>query len=311
MLRRVPARRNPASTPAAASITRCAASRLVERREHAAPGARHPRVRSACAKPLQVLADRGKPRDDHRLQVVAEALASSAQNPAGRAEKSSILRASVFRVNSGAAKTAGVGHRPRGHQDHVPARGQFERPRAARRCPRPRPLRPKTKKGTSAPSAGAELGQRLAVRSRCPRGGSAREHGGRIGASAAQARRPSGCAFPPRCRRRAACRSLPCSRRAARTARSCVGGTPGTSFTRAIAPSSRTRKRTRVAAVDEREDALQQVVAVRAPADDVQEEVQLRGRGIVGRRERAWHSAPSGAVFVDHEAHDHVAARAR
>ena len=37
-----------------------------------------------------------------------------------------------------------------------------------------------------------------------------------------------------------------------------------------------------VAKIDRREDALQQVVAVRQPADDVQEEIELRRRRIPG-----------------------------
>ncbi len=55
----------------------------------------------------------------------------------GCAEKSSILRGSVFRVNSGDANTDGVGNGHRRDQDHVPADRHLHGRQAARRCPRP------------------------------------------------------------------------------------------------------------------------------------------------------------------------------
>jgi hypothetical protein len=81
------------------------------------------------------------------------------------------------------------------------------------------------------------------------------------------------------------------SKRAARTVRSSASGTPATSFTRAITPSLADPQANGVLPIDQRENALQQVIAVVAPAHDVQEEVQLGGRGITRPGQDRHHSS--------------------
>ena len=159
---------------------------------------------------------------------------------------------------------------------------------------------------------GAERQRRAAAAARAaspgPRGGSAPAAWWRRRSCRRPGRRPRARACRSRCRRRAACR-WPAAGRARRagTGRRPAAASPRS--WRAQAAVVAALEVQRVAPVDQHEQRLQQVVAVGAPADDVQEQVQLgRRRHVVERAQRS--SACSRAVELDPHRRPAAAARA-
>ena len=100
------------------------------------------------------------------------------------------------------------------------------------------------------------------------------------------------------------------SRRAARIVRSASGGTSARPPIRSMTPAGRSWKAQLVDQFDELHRRLQQVVAVRPAADDVQAQIELRrrrpGRGETEQRSRR--SLPETPA-IDDDAHAGVAAR--
>ena len=149
--------------------------------------------------------------------------------------------------------------------------------------PSTKALCPPTKKGTSAPSVSASASRRCARPVQAPQPVQRQQ----------RAWRRRNCRRP--CRRpRARCLSIEmsapsgvplaaCSARAARRHRSSAGSAAPRSW-RASRPSCAPLEVQRVAPVDQHEHRLQQVVAVGAPADHVQEQVQLGRRRHVEQR---------------------------
>ena len=105
------------------------------------------------------------------------------------------------------------------------------------------------------------------------------QHARGVGAAAAQPAARAGCACRGRCRRRAASRSPPAARAPRARRDRCSSGTPATSPRAADRAVVAPRERDRVGEVDQREQRLERVIAVRAASGDVQEQIDLRRRG--------------------------------
>ena len=153
----------------------------------------------------------------------------------------------------------------------------------APRPPRPRPFRPWTKNGTSAPSSspssasndGASRKPQISLRATSV-----------VAASELPPPSPpwiGNVLFEPDVDARGPGRRPPGGARAARTARSASGATSAGPSTRRISPSSRGAKCSRSDEVDELKHGLDVVVAVGTAAGDVQEQVELGRRGPGGR----------------------------
>ena len=173
--------------------------------------------------------------------------------------------------------------------------------------PRTSAFSPPMKKGTSAPSV-------CANRSKSARGSRASHR--RLSASKTLAAselppprpRPAECACRGRCHADRRRPSLPAAR-APRAPRDPVAaGTPATSLVRTTHAVVARVQRDRVGEVDEREQRFEHVIAVGAPARDVQEEIHLRRRGddealhvrsIVPRSRQRLRRAPA----IDDDAH--------
>ena len=128
------------------------------------------------------------------------------------------------------------------------------------------------------------------------------QRGRGVGAAAAQAAAERQALLERDVGAERACPSPPCSSRAARTReivarRRC----PPRHSIRAIDPVVAHAKRDGVAVVDEAEYRLQQVVAVGAPADDAQHQIELGGRRERRRRRRSLRGVGCPPA-VDHEA---------
>ena len=188
-------------------LGRLAARRTPRRRSRPNPSCRA----SPCrAQPLEVLADR---RGSARPRPLSRSLRKRGLRRC--AEKSSILRASVFRVNSGAAKIAAVGTATGGTRTTY----QAVRQRRAARAGLPIALHP----GGAAEEEEGNVGPQPPAEGRAARRGprpvphrrlSARSDGRGVRAAAAQPAAHRECACRSRCRRRGACRT-----RALRSAR--------------------------------------------------------------------------------------------
>ena len=151
--------------------------------------------------------------------------------------------------------------------------------------PSTKALSPPTKNGTSAPSVAAEREQLRRGPAQTPQPVQRQQRGRRVGAAAAQAGAPRHAACRSRCRRRGCCR-WPLQR--ARRAQAQVVGRQWRAQVVALQPAVVARLEVqRVGPVDQHEHRLQQVVAVVAPADHVQEQVQLGRRRHVVQRAQA------------------------
>ncbi len=188
-------------------------------------------------------------------------------------------RGGVLRVNSGAAKICGSRHLHRRHQHHIPRRRHAHRVKDFAHAFGKRALTEHEHR-----HVGAELqGQLLASVSRgrlsCHRRLSASRT---VAASELPPPRPPpiGRIFSSRMLTPAPSGACACSRRAARTVRSWSSLHAG-QIAFAYHPSVVAQCQVHgVGAVDQAEHALQQVVAVGTPADDVQEQIELGGGGI-------------------------------
>ena len=250
----------------------------VEPREHAASGPGHARrPRAARATP-----------DAPRLRgsVGPTTGSRSLRNRLIPGMRRKVFHFKGFRV-SGQFRRA-ENQRGSGRGPGVPGPRTSAGARRSGRRRSPDPLHPggcarRGRRARRPPGAAPRPASALGSEARSPTAGRARGASSRHRSSRRPGRRPSGMRFSQLdvgAQRRAA---RLWSSRAARTARSCVLGDARPRRSRgAITPSSRTRKRSWSHAIDQREDALQQVVAVGAPPDDVQEEIELRRRGVVG-----------------------------
>ena len=146
--------------------------------------------------------------------------------------------------------------------------------------PRASAVSPPTKNGTSAPSVRADLGQRRARQPERPQPVEREQHARRVGAAAAQPRAHRNALVDARSSRRAACRVASLAARAPRAPRGRRRpARPATSLRahdRAVVARRRASSVSRE--IDQREQRLERVIAVGAPAGDVQEQVDLRRR---------------------------------
>ena len=153
--------------------------------------------------------------------------------------------------------------------------------------PSTKALLPADEEGHVGAQRSAQRQQPLARPVQAPQPVQRQQRAGRVGTAAAQAGAPGHAACRSRCRRPARVPLAACSARAARRHRSSAGSGGAEVVARQRGRRARSSKCRRVAPVDQHEHRLQQVVAVGAPPDHVQEQVQLGRRRHVVERAQA------------------------